>query len=82
MKNRNTGVRWAALIALLALAVAPAISQAQTEPKPADPAITGIKVGENAPDFTLKDQNGEEHSLSGMLEEGPVALIFSRSAQW
>lgn len=50
--------------------------------EPADPAITGIKVGEKAPDFTLKDQNGVEHTLSGMLEEGPVALTFSRSAEW
>ncbi len=51
----------------------------------ADPAPeekTGLKVGEKAPEFTLKDQAGEEHTLSTMLKDGPVALVFYRSASW
>lgn len=43
---------------------------------------TGIKVGEKAPDFKLKDQTGVEKTLSGLLKEGNVALVFYRSADW
>ena len=51
----------------------------------ADPAPkekTGINVGEKAPEFKLKDQAGEERALSAMLKDGPVALVFYRSASW
>ena len=51
----------------------------------ADPASdekSGIKVGEKAPEFKLKDQAGEERALSAMLKDGPVALVFYRSASW
>jgi cytochrome oxidase Cu insertion factor (SCO1/SenC/PrrC family) len=50
----------------------------------ADPPAekTGIKVGEKAPEFKLKDQAGEERTLSSMLKDGPVALVFYRSASW
>jgi AhpC/TSA family len=51
----------------------------------ADPAPdekTGLKVGEKAPEFKLKDQAGEERTLSTMLKDGPVALVFYRSASW
>ncbi len=43
---------------------------------------TGIKVGEKAPDFTLTDQAGKQRSLSEFLKNGPVALVFFRSANW
>jgi cytochrome oxidase Cu insertion factor (SCO1/SenC/PrrC family) len=43
---------------------------------------TGIKVGEKAPAFKLKDQNGKERELSSLLKERPVALVFYRSAEW
>lgn len=51
----------------------------------ADPAPdekTGLKVGEKAPDFTLKDQAGTERSLKALLKDGNVALVFYRSASW
>ncbi len=35
-----------------------------------------IQVGEVAPDFTLSDQHGEELTLSELVNEGPVALVF------
>lgn len=35
-----------------------------------------IEVGAQAPDFTLSDQHGEELTLSELVEEGPVALVF------
>lgn len=51
----------------------------------ADPAPdekTGLKVGEKAPEFTLKDQAGKERALKDLLKDGPVALVFYRSASW
>ena len=42
----------------------------------------GIAVGEEAPQFALKNQNGEEVSLASLLAKGPVALVFYRSADW
>lgn len=35
-----------------------------------------LAVGVEAPDFTLSDQHGEELTLSELVEEGPVALVF------
>ena len=35
-----------------------------------------LEVGAIAPDFTLSDQHGEELTLSELVEEGPVALVF------
>ena len=43
---------------------------------------TGLKVGEKAPEFTLKDQAGQDQSLVGLLKGGNVALVFYRSASW
>jgi len=35
-----------------------------------------LQVGAIAPDFTLSDQHGEELTLSEMVHEQPVALVF------
>lgn len=35
-----------------------------------------LEVGAVAPDFTLSDQHGEELTLSELVAEGPVALVF------
>lgn len=35
-----------------------------------------LAVGAQAPDFTLSDQHGEELTLSELVSEGPVALVF------
>lgn len=35
-----------------------------------------LEVGSIAPDFTLSDQHGEELTLSELVSEGPVALVF------
>ena len=37
---------------------------------------TGLAVGEHAVEFTLKDVNGQEYTLSEMLVEKPVVLVF------
>lgn len=35
-----------------------------------------LDVGAIAPDFTLSDQHGEELTLSELVQESPVALVF------
>lgn len=52
---------------------------ADKEPAPDN---TGLKVGEKAPAFTLKDQSGKERSLDEFLKTGKVAIVFYRSAAW
>ena len=46
------------------------------------PEKTGLKVGEKAPAFTLKDQAGKERTLDEFVKQGKVALVFYRSAAW
>ncbi len=41
----------------------------------ADRALT---VGDTAPDFSLPNVRGEQVSLSGLLDTGPVVLAFYR----
>jgi peroxiredoxin len=38
----------------------------------------GLKVGDKAPDFKLKNAFGKNVSLSSMTKEGPVILVFYR----
>lgn len=45
-------------------------------------AAKRISAGDTAPDFKLKDQNGNEQSLADMLKKDKVALVFYRSADW
>lgn len=43
--------------------------------------LGGLKVGDAAPEFRLKDENGKDVSLKESLKEGPVLLVFYR-ADW
>jgi hypothetical protein len=49
---------------------------------PAPEANSRVAVGDPAPGFRLRDQDGQEHSLEDLLENGKVALVFYRSADW
>jgi len=40
--------------------------------------VDGLDVGDQAPDFKLKNHLGKEVSLVEKLEEGPVVLVFYR----
>ena len=40
----------------------------------------GLKVGQHAPDFNLPNAMGKPVSLSSMLEQGPVVMVFYRGA--
>ena len=35
-----------------------------------------LRTGDQAPDFTLQDQSGQEVSLQALLADGPVVLFF------
>ena len=35
-----------------------------------------LEVGVKAPDFTLQDKNGNEVSLSGILEKHPTVVLY------
>jgi hypothetical protein len=37
-----------------------------------------VKIGDKAPDFTLKDTEGQDVSLRTLLGDGPVVLTFYR----
>ena len=58
------------------------LALAATDAEPASPEKAGLAIGQRAPDFTLKEQNGRDVSLSAMLKKGPVAVVFFRSADW
>ena len=74
-------IRSMALAAAVVLLAAPT-AWSQGKGKPAPEEQTGLKVGEKAPKFTLKDQEGKERSLDEFLKKGKVALVFYRSADW
>ena len=42
------------------------------------PGTPGVAVGDRAPDFMLKDQNGKDLRLSDLTDQGRVVLIFFR----
>ena len=63
---------------LLGFGATPVQSAAADPP----PEKTGLKTGEKAPAFKLKDQNGKERELSDFVKQGKVALVFYRSASW
>lgn len=46
------------------------------------PPLAGasIEIGSTAPDFTLRDLDGEELRLSKRRDQGPVVLVFFRGA--
>ena len=61
------------------------LALAMTAPKTADsapPGKTGLGIGHSAPDWKLSDQNGKKHTLQSLIQKGPVALVFYRSANW
>ncbi|MEO6243903.1 MAG: peroxiredoxin family protein [Opitutaceae bacterium] len=45
-------------------------------------AMPGLRVGEKAVPFTLKNAAGKAVALAELLQRGPVALVFYRSADW
>lgn len=40
--------------------------------------VSRLKIGDDAPDYTLFDENGNEVSLSQLWSSGPTVLTFLR----
>ncbi len=65
------------LLAALLLSLAVSTSAQQKEAKKdAPPPAPKIKVGDQAPDFTLKDQHGADVSLASFRGKKNVVLAF------
>lgn len=64
------------LAAALALSLASAAALAQAPQGSQVPPPPRIKVGDMAPDFTLRDQNGQEVSLASFRGKKSVVLAF------
>jgi cytochrome oxidase Cu insertion factor (SCO1/SenC/PrrC family) len=70
------------MLCLAVLAVGLALAASVRGADPAPDEKTGLKIGEKAPAFKLKDQSGKERTLEEFVKEGKVALVFYRSASW
>jgi cytochrome oxidase Cu insertion factor (SCO1/SenC/PrrC family) len=66
-----------ALVAMLAAAPVAAAASSGAEPASGDGSST-IRVGEQAPDFTLKSPDGASYTLSERRGEKNVVLVFFR----
>lgn len=64
-----------------ALAVLVTAVAAAAIPVPAA-ALAGLNVGDKVPGFELKDQSGTGVKLDALLQNGPAAVVFYRSADW
>ena len=70
-------------LALFAISVGQAREpQAGTAAAPVDVERVGPQVGTSLPDFTLRDQRGEPHSLKSLLGPKGALIVFFRSADW
>lgn len=77
MKIFHSRKSWVGLILGITLTLSSAYAA-----DPASPEKTGLKIGKPAPSWNLTDQTGKKHSLKSLIEKGPVALVFYRSANW
>ena len=66
------------VVAIL-LSAATVLAQPRT---PIDVSRLGPQVGEQVPDFTLRDQKGATRSLGSVMRERGAMLVFIRSADW
>jgi peroxiredoxin len=72
MKTRRTAMTMVTLLALAAITIsAPAQNSAPSSQQTSEPKVA--KVGEAAPDFTLKDVDGKEHRLSD--HKGKIVVL-------
>jgi hypothetical protein len=57
--------------------------QAQQAPREKiDVSKLGPQVGQQVPEFSLKDQNGATRNLSSIMGPKGAMLVFIRSADW
>jgi len=70
-------------VVILAGVLSPIQLQAQpTAPAKLDVTKLGPQVGQQVPDFDLKDQFGATRNLSSIMGPRGAMLVFIRSADW
>jgi len=74
MKKRSLFASVAALAALIGAGVVTSTVVAAPD-KSAEAKPTGVKLGEKAPDFKLKDTTGKEFSLSQLTADGKIVVL-------
>lgn len=77
--------RWSMVVAVTVLGAG--FWQASLLAQPAPPekfsvAKLGPQVGEQVPDFSLKDQDGKTRDLHSIMGPKGAMLVFVRSADW
>jgi len=63
----------------------PVDSAARRQPVAAqtiDIESVGPKTGDALPEFSLRDQDGQVHSLKSLLGTNGAVIVFFRSADW
>jgi hypothetical protein len=75
-------LRYALAMALGGLLMSAPDAQQRGSRTPIDVARLGPQVGERAPDFSLKDQNGKAWTRSSIMGSKGAMLVFVRSADW
>lgn len=75
-------LRYVALAGVLAILVIVLPTWAMQSRAPIDIAALGPQVGEQVPDFSLPDQNGQIWSRDSILGPKGAILLFHRSADW
>jgi len=61
---------------------APAAQHGDAAGPPVDVSKLGPQVGQQVPDFNLKDQNGKVWSRESIMGPKGAMLVFFRSADW
>ena len=73
-------------LGLCLLALGPAVGSAPRQQPGATPMVdvetVGPRVGEALPEFSLRDQGGQLHSLKSLLGPKGALIVFFRSADW
>ena len=79
MRQQTPPLVLAGVLTVLVLGLTAAAMQTRT---PVDVASLGPQVGEQVPDFSLPDQNGQVWTRDSLLGPNGAILLFHRSANW
>jgi hypothetical protein len=72
-------------LGLCLIAFGPTVGSAARQANTAqtvDVDTVGPKIGETLPEFSLRDQGGQVHSLKSLLGSKGAVIVFFRSADW
>ena len=71
-----------AAFALLAIGAGQAPAQSGNRAAEVDLERVGPQVGTGLPDFSLRDQHGDVHTMGSLLGPNGALIVFFRSADW